>query len=518
MPTQFVGRQIADAAITYAKIQNVTTNKLLGRATAASGIVEEITLGTGLSFTGTTLNVTSSGGTVTTVSITTGNGFAGSVLNPTTTPSITLSTTITGLLKGNGTAISAAVANTDYLDTTYTGFDTRYLRLIGGTMTGFITLHADPTSAMHAATKQYVDSQATGLSWKNAVRVATVGNITLSGTQVVDSVTVAVGDRVLVKNQTTTSQNGIYVVSATAWTRSLDADSSIELDSATVMVEYGSQANTQWTETATIITIGTDVVTFAQISGTGTYTNGTGITLTGNVFALDTTYTNSLYVPVGRNLTINGSSQTLAADRTFTITSTGTINRITVTGGATITPTIDIASTYVGQASITTLGTVTTGVWNATAINLSTYASGVLQAAQFPALTGEATTTVGSLVVTLTNSAVIGKVLTGFVASAGTVVATDSILQAFQKIAANEGTFLQSSRFIFNEVPTGAVNGVNTTFALANTPTTGKTMIFLNGQKLRPTTDYSITGSTITMVVAPTATPTTDVVDVTYIY
>jgi hypothetical protein len=85
---------------------------LLGNPTAGAISPEEITLGAGLSFSGTTLVGT--GGTVTSLSVVSTNGFAGTVANPTTTPAITLSTTISGILKGNGTAISAAVSDTDY--------------------------------------------------------------------------------------------------------------------------------------------------------------------------------------------------------------------------------------------------------------------------------------------------------------------------------------------------------------------------------------------------------------------
>lgn len=81
---------IANDAVTFAKFQNITTARLLGRATAGSGDMEEITLGTNLSFTGTTLNAAGSGGTVTSVSVTTANGVSGVVADPTTTPAITL--------------------------------------------------------------------------------------------------------------------------------------------------------------------------------------------------------------------------------------------------------------------------------------------------------------------------------------------------------------------------------------------------------------------------------------------
>jgi hypothetical protein len=88
----------------------------------------------------------------------------------------------------------------------------------------------------------------------------------------------------------------------------------------------------------------------------------------GSIAAADLPDLSLTYVPTGRILTINGSAQDLTANRTWTITVTGTTNRITVTGGAGLTPTIDIAATYAGQASIITVGTITTGTWNGTAI------------------------------------------------------------------------------------------------------------------------------------------------------
>ena len=103
---------IAAGSVSYAKMQAMTTNKLLG--SGLSGIsVAEITLGSGLSYTGTTLN-TVNNGTVTSASVASANGFAGTVATSTSTPAITISTSVNGIAKGNGTALSAATAGTDY--------------------------------------------------------------------------------------------------------------------------------------------------------------------------------------------------------------------------------------------------------------------------------------------------------------------------------------------------------------------------------------------------------------------
>lgn len=95
-----------------------------------------------------------------------------------------------------------------------------------------ITSVADPTVATDAATKSYVDSVAQGLDIKASVKVATTANITLSGTQTIDGIVLVASDRVLVKDQTTGTQNGIYVVAAGAWTRATDMASGSDASGA----------------------------------------------------------------------------------------------------------------------------------------------------------------------------------------------------------------------------------------------------------------------------------------------
>jgi len=130
-----------------------------------------------------------------------------------------------------------------------------------------------PTSGNHLATKAYVDAKSEGRDPKDAVRAATTGNITLSGLLTIDGITLVAGDRVLVKAQSTGSQNGIYVAASGAWTRAEDADSNAEVTQGLwVCVTEGTQnAGTSWLlTTPDPITLGTTALTFVQISGAGT--------------------------------------------------------------------------------------------------------------------------------------------------------------------------------------------------------------------------------------------------------
>ncbi len=147
-----------------------------------------------------------------------------------------------------------------------------------------ITNLADPTNPQDAATKNYVDNAVSGLDWKNSVRVATTGNITLSGTQTIDTIAVVVGDRVLVKNQTTSAQNGIYIVSASSWSRAADVDAWAELVSAAVFVEQGTvNADSAWICTVDNGgTLGTTAVTWTQFNGVAQLVAGAGLSKTGN--------------------------------------------------------------------------------------------------------------------------------------------------------------------------------------------------------------------------------------------
>jgi len=144
---------------------------------------------------------------------------------------------------------------------------------------------ADPTAAQDAVTKLYVDNAMQGLKAKQSVKATTTGaNITLSGTQTIDGVALQAGDRVLVKDQTTKAQNGIYYVATGAWGRSSDADTWTELVSAYVFVEQGTTlADTGWLCTVDQGgTLGSTDVTWVQTTGAGQIIAGNGLTKTGN--------------------------------------------------------------------------------------------------------------------------------------------------------------------------------------------------------------------------------------------
>jgi hypothetical protein len=126
-----------------------------------------------------------------------------------------------------------------------------------------------PTAAGDAVPKSYVDSAVEGLAWKDSARVATQSNINLSSPgATIDGVTMASQDRVLVRNQSTQSENGIYVWngSAVAITRSLDASTFAELEQAIITVEEGTDAGTTWRQTEINGVIDTNNVIFSSFA------------------------------------------------------------------------------------------------------------------------------------------------------------------------------------------------------------------------------------------------------------
>jgi hypothetical protein len=147
------------------------------------------------------------------------------------------------------------------------------------TFTNNVVLNGTPSLSSHAVNKGYVDALLQGISWKNSVDVATTANITLSGEQTIDGVSTS-SSRVLVKNQSTTSANGIYVSGAGAWTRATDMDVWAEVPSAAVFVERGTtQADTAWVCTSDDGgTLGSTAITFVKFSSASGSIDGSGAT------------------------------------------------------------------------------------------------------------------------------------------------------------------------------------------------------------------------------------------------
>ena len=228
--------------------------------------------------------------------------------------------------------------------------------------------------------KSYVDAVANGLDVKASVKVATTANLAATynngagtltassnGAIAVDGVTLSVGDRVLVKDQSTAAQNGFYKVTATGGagaafvlTRTPDADAASELTAGAFTFTEEGTANADngyVLSTNGAITLGTTGITFEQFSGAGQIAAGNGLTKTGN-----------------------------------TIDVVGTADKITVSSNA-----ITIASSYVGQNTITTLGTITTGVWNGTDIGVAHGGTGLSSIAKGSVLVANSANTLSAL-------------------------------------------------------------------------------------------------------------------------
>jgi hypothetical protein len=365
--------KLADSAVTTGKITdlNVTTGKLADSAVTTGKIADSnVTNGKLASDSVTTVKITDAN--VTAAKLATDSVETAKIVNSAVTETKIADGAVTSAKIADGTIVnadinaSAAIAQSKIADLT-TDLAAK-LALAGGTMTGAIAMGTNkitglgtPTDATDAATKAYVDSAAQGIDWKASVRAATTAAVTLaSGLEngdTLDGVTLATGDRVLVKNQATGSENGIYVVKVSgAPDRSTDADTGAELTSNfAVFVEEGTvNADQGYVLTNDgAITIGTTALTFTQFTGLGQIVAGTGLDKTGNTIDIDSTV-----------VTLDGTQTLTNKTLTSPTLTTPTLGAATATS-------IVFPDTFIGS-NTNTAGTSTT---NIDAWAVSTYSS-----------------------------------------------------------------------------------------------------------------------------------------------
>ena len=348
-------------------VTGTTTNT--GAITASGGISGNIT-SSSATITGGTINGAVIGGSsaqaITGTNVTATVGFTGPLTgNVTGNTTGTHTGAVTGNVTGNVTGdvtgnVSAASGTSTFNNVTINGT----LDMNSGT-TGTITGLATPTGDTDAATKGYVDALAQGIDAKASVVVATTANITLSGTQTIDGIAVSVGDRVLVKDQTTQSQNGIYLVASSSWTRATDADTWTELVAAFTFVESGTtQANNGYICTVTAGgTIGTTAVTFAQFSGAGQITAGAGLVKSGNTLNVQTASTSRIVVGSDE---IDLASTGVSAG-TYKSVTTDVYGRITAGTNPTTLSGFGITDTYTSSQIDTLFGSTSSAATSAAA-------------------------------------------------------------------------------------------------------------------------------------------------------
>lgn len=146
-----------------------------------------------------------------------------------------------------------------------------------------------PSNAADLVNKSYIDNLISGIKWKAPARLASVANVVLSAPGSIDGVSLASDDRILLKNQTVPSENGLYVFNGSALVRSTDADAGIEIASMAVFVEEGTvNADKGFVcTTNNPITVGSTSINFVQFSSANAYSAGQGIAISGNVIAVD---------------------------------------------------------------------------------------------------------------------------------------------------------------------------------------------------------------------------------------
>lgn len=224
-------------------------------------------------------------------------------------------------------------------------------------LTDSVTSTSTTSAATPNSVKQAYDlaaSAAAGLHFHDPVETATSSNITLSGLSAVNGYTPIAGDRILVKNQSTQAENGIYVADSSTWSRATDFDTWDEVYTSATYVKQGNDSGESFiTTVASTGTVGVTAITWALFATDAVYSAGTGLTLTGTTFALDTT--TQFVVPSqtgqsGKYLTTNGTSSSWGTVASYVAP---TLGSTTITSGSTVTTIVGM--TKVRSDQFTTL-------------------------------------------------------------------------------------------------------------------------------------------------------------------
>lgn len=363
------------------------------------------------------------------------------------------------------------------------------------------TISSTPVNSNDITNKAYVDNFVQGLNAKAAVQAATTGNITLSGLQSIDGYTTVAGDRILVKNQTLSQFNGIYIASASVWTRSPDMDVWAEVPSAYMFVMQGNtQLDTSWVCTSNPGgTLDVTPITFVQFGSAGAYTAGTGLSLIGNQFSITNTgATAGTYGSDSRSITqiINAQGQvTSIYDQPIAIANTqvsglGTMSTqnagsVAITGG-----TIDA----------TTIGGTTAGAITGTTITANTQFSGA-----GTGLTGTAAgLSIGGNAATATSAGSAGSVT-------NSVTFNSSGSGGASPVTYN-GSTAQTISYNTIGAPSTTGTGASGTWSIGITGNAGTVTdgVYTTGSYSNPTWITSILGSIVSGAVA-TATTSTNI-------
>ena len=340
------------------------------------------------------------------------------------------------------------------------------------TTTGTIsTTPANPTDLVN---KNYVDMFVQGYAIKAECQVASTGNLTLSGLQTIDGYTTLVGDRVLVKNQTTQAQNGIYVAASGAWARSSDANTWNSLISAFTFIQNGStQANSGWVCTiSTGGTLGTTPVTWSQLASAASYFAGTGLTLSSYTFSITPvgtagTYGSASSVPV---FVTNASGQVTSVTNTSISIAPSQINATIPNSGLTN------SSITVNGSAISLGGSATITAVNPNALTIGT------------GLSGSSYNGSSAVTIALANTAV---------TAASYTLASVTFNAQGQATAASSASTTGSGNVVLATSPTLVTPNLGTPSTLVGTNITGTASgLSIGGNAATATTATNLSGTT----------------------